>query len=133
MALDWLAIASGGALGAVLRAGLIRLSSARSLGESLPGLRFGPATATLLANTLGCALIGLWVGGVVRAPGDTASVWMEIFVTGGVCGGLTTFSTLCADAVTLGRERGGATMTAYLFATLIGGAVAFNFWLGSLR
>lgn len=129
---EWLAIAAGGALGAVMRAGLIRLVAARSAGEAMAGLRFGPALATLLANTLGCLLIGLWIGGVVQWPAGLSSVPVELFVLTGVCGGLTTFSTLCADAVSLGRERGGWTSIAYLLVTLLAGAAAFNLWLGRL-
>ncbi len=132
MELDWLAIAAGGALGAVLRAMLIRWVGARSASSPVAALHFGPATATLLANTLGCLLIGLWLGGFVRWPAGTGSVWVELFVVSGVCGGLTTFSTLCADAVTLGRERGRSATTVYLLITLIAGATAFNFWLGRI-
>lgn len=132
MELEWLAIAAGGALGAGLRAGLIRLVAASSAGEAMSGLRFGPALATLLANTLGCLLIGLWIGGVVQWPAGLSSVPVELFVVSGVCGGLTTFSTLCADAVTLGRERGSWKTIAYLLVTLLAGAAAFNIWLGRL-
>jgi len=129
---DWLAIATGGALGAVLRAGLIRQVAAGSDGPSMAGLRLGPALATLLANALGCLLIGLWLGGIVRWPFGASSVRVELFVVAGVCGGLTTFSTLCADAVALGRERGRSTSMVYLLVTLIAGAAAFNLWLGRL-
>lgn len=132
MELEWLAIAAGGALGAVLRAALIRLVAARAAGEARTGLGFGPALATLLANTFGCLLIGLWIGGVVQWPAGPSSVPVELFVVSGACGGLTTFSTLCADAVTLGREHGGGKTTTYLLVTLLAGVAAFNIWLGGL-
>ena len=131
MELDGLAIAAGGAVGAGLRAALIRGVAAWPA-RSRRGLPFGPGLATLLANTLGCLLIGVWLGGAVRWPGATTPIWIELFVVSGVCGGLTTFSTLCGDAVALGRQRGRSTTTVYLVMTLVAGAAAFNLWLGRL-
>ena len=59
MILDALAVAAGGAVGALLRFGLILGVAARAQGTAGP---WDPgARATFLANIGGCALFGLWI------------------------------------------------------------------------
>jgi CrcB protein len=90
-----LSIAAGGALGAVMRhgAGLLAL---RLLGPDFPW-------ATMGVNILGSFLMGLCVG--LFAHVGQPSHEMKAFITVGVLGGFTTFSTFSLDTVML-WERG---------------------------
>lgn len=79
---------------------------------------------TLVANIVGSAVLG----GATRLVHDGASGWVVVVLGAGVAGGLTTFSSLALDAVTLwgeGRRRGAAL---YLAATMACGVVAA--WFG---
>jgi CrcB protein len=86
----FVAVGVGAALGAWLRWGLGIL-----LNSFLPVLPLG----TLAANLVGGYLIGLAMG--VFALSATLSPEVRLFVTTGFLGGLTTFSTFSAEAVTL--------------------------------
>jgi CrcB protein len=134
---DWSAIAAGGAVGAVLRGLLARLAAAPSTGT---GPRFDPAVATLVANLTACALLGGWTASAeaARAVGaDAVPGALSAFVTIGLCGSLSTFSTLCADAARLlGTRpglRGGGRASAYLLAHLAGGPLAWMAGAGLAR
>lgn len=86
-----LAIALGGALGALLRWGLANGVHA-VLGRAFP---YG----TLVVNVLGCLLIGvLFVLLVERL--DLAAVWRGAILIG-LLGGFTTFSTFTLETLTL--------------------------------
>lgn len=81
--MNWALIAVGGAVGAVVRAGVaqmfVRLSPAWPLG-------------TLVVNTMGCVLIGILAGaGVARGSPPWA------LLATGVLGGFTTFSAFGLD------------------------------------
>lgn len=111
--LGWLAIALGGAVGAVLRSSITRLFVAASPRRLRTGDdAWDPAWATLLANLTACLLLGL----VTRSAGLLAA-----FAGVGVCGALSTFSTLCADVrrLTAGGRRPAAAL--YLAGHLVGG------------
>ncbi len=103
------AVALGGAIGTLLRAGGL--------------LAFGPAPGgfpwvTLAENLLGALLLG-WVTGIVlrRRPDDRA---LHLFVGAGILGSFTTFSALAVDAVLLGPAAGAG----YLGLSLAGGLMA---------
>jgi len=87
-----LAVAAGGALGAVLR--LI----AQQTMASLIGLQF--PWGTLLVNILGCGVIGLltsyWTNSAVSVSPE-----IRAGLTVGVLGALTTFSAFSLDSITL--------------------------------
>jgi CrcB protein len=119
----WLGVAAGGALGALIRASLFRLVEhlrPASRGRGL--LAFGPARATLLANTLGCALLAALQ---TRWP-EPIPQGLSAFAITGICGSLTTFSTLCADAVGM-LDRGERTRSGvYLLASVLLGSLAWG-------
>lgn len=86
----WLWIAVGGALGAVSRYGLTRASVALGWEERFPA-------GTLVANLLGCLLIGV----VMRWLGPSQDGVHSLLVAGivtGYLGSLTTFSTFALQS-----------------------------------
>lgn len=106
----FLAVAAGGALGALLRAGL----SLVLLGTSGPLLLGG----TLAANVLGSFAIGAYAA--LSGPRGTFSHGPALrqFWMAGVFGGLTTFSIFSLEAlVMLGEARVGPAL-AYVLASV---------------
>lgn len=88
--LSFVAVGCGAALGAWLRWGFgIFLNSA------FPTLPLG----TLLSNLVGGYLVGLSVAFFSHHPGLSPDI--RLFIITGFLGGLTTFSTFSAEAVTL--------------------------------
>lgn len=132
MILDLAAVVSGGAFGALLRFGLIHRAETRANPKREPW--DAPARATLLANTAGCAVFGLWVA-AVRSGGLGADLdpavagALDLFVLTGVCGGWTTFSTIVGDGFRLTEERGRGSALGYAATTLVLGTLAL--WAGS--
>lgn len=113
----WIAVAGGGALGAMARHG-VSLASLRLLG---PGFPWG----TLTANVLGSFLMGLLVVWLAaREPNPSV---LRAFLAVGVLGAFTTFSTFALETVTLYREKAFTLAAVYLGASVvlsIGGLVA---------
>lgn len=105
----WLAIAMGGALGAMSRYALT--AYVFPIG---PG-RF--PTGTLAANVIGCSLIGFCYV-VLMEKEWLAEQWRPFIITG-FLGALTTFSTFSLEAVELWRFGHGATALVYVGASLI--------------
>jgi CrcB protein len=103
------AVGVGAALGAWMRWGLGLL-----LNPLFPTLPFG----TLAANLIGGYLIGI----AMAMLSHSASLPPEIrlFVVTGFLGGLTTFSTFSAEAVTLISRQQYAWLTAHLSLHLLG-------------
>lgn len=83
-----LVIAAGGALGSLARYGLA---------VALPHSRGGFAISTLLANVLGCLLIGVLM--VVISQLAQPHRLLRPFLGIGLLGGFTTFSTYVVDAM----------------------------------
>jgi CrcB protein len=90
-----LAVAAGGALGSVARY-LVGVGSTRMFGATFPW-------GTLLINIAGSFLIGAFVE-LFALKWDLPQEW-RVFLTVGICGGFTTFSTFSLDAYVL-MERG---------------------------
>ncbi|MES1170771.1 MAG: CrcB family protein [Actinomycetota bacterium] len=82
---------------------------------------------TVVANVIGSAVLGA----AARAVHDGSPEWVLVVLGVGIAGGLTTFSSLALDAVTLwhGDRRGGAAV--YLGVTMASGIAAA--WLGWTR
>ncbi|HLN75243.1 MAG: fluoride efflux transporter CrcB [Methylococcaceae bacterium] len=59
--------------------------------------------STFVVNVVGCLLIGLIYG--ISEKGDFLSSDIRLFLTVGICGGFTTFSTFSNDAFLLMQEQ----------------------------
>lgn len=125
MSTSWPAILLGGALGALVRLALLRGLVAVELALHARRRPLEPAWATLTANTLGCALLGGVLALAARGALPDAEGF-ETFATVGVCGSLSTFSTLAADAIRLAAQGGPQRAISYLAATVVLGAAAFG-------
>jgi CrcB protein len=90
-----LAVAAGGALGSVMRY-LVGVGSTKLFGLAFPW-------GTLLINIAGSFLIGAFVE-LFALKWDLPQE-ARVFLTVGICGGFTTFSTFSLDAYVL-MERG---------------------------
>ncbi|MFG1478851.1 fluoride efflux transporter CrcB [Xanthobacter sp. V4C-4] len=104
----------GAGLGGVLRH-LVNISLPKLLGTGFP-------FATFLINVSGCLLMGLITGYLAFRDGEAWSQSLRLFLTTGVLGGYTTFSTFSLDFLFL-MERGDSGL-ALLYAA---GSVAFGF------
>ena len=104
-----LAVAAGGALGAVMRY-LVAIGSGRAFGTDFPW-------GTLIINVTGSFLIGVFAA--LFATRWNLPQTVRIFLTVGICGGYTTFSTFSLDAWYL-IERGQTfASAAYMIASVV--------------
>lgn len=103
----WLAVAIGGAMGALARFG------ATQAVVTLSGTALASPLATLMLNVIGSALMGACYG--FLAGGGALSEPMLLFLMVGFLGVLTTFSRFSLDVVAL-AERGQVPL-AVLYAT----------------
>jgi len=104
-----LAVAAGGALGAVVRY-LVAIGSGRLFGTDFPW-------GTLIINVTGSFLIGLFAA--LFATRWNVPQTARIFLTVGICGGYTTFSTFSLDAWYL-IERGQSWASGiYMIASVV--------------
>lgn len=110
----YLAVAAGGALGAVGRYIVISRTGAL-LGTEFP---FG----TLVVNVLGSFLLGAVVA-IAAAP-DAAND-MLAFLGVGVLGGFTTFSTFALDVAFLAGRRAVRAAALYIVVSVVFSIVAF--------
>jgi len=100
----------GGGLGSVSRYLIFRFS---------PLISSFPYTGTLIANVLGCFILGTITGALYQTSGKT---WM-LLVAVGFCGGLTTFSTFTLELMKAGTKD-MLLMGAYLTGSLLIGFIA---------
>lgn len=120
----WLAIACGGALGAMLRYAVSKAEWVQNLGSShFP-------TGTLIVNVVGSFALGLLI--VLLVQKYTTVEWLRLFLFVGVLGAFTTFSTFSVETVNLFMAGKHATalwnMSLNLFASVA--AAALGLYLG---
>ena len=94
--MGFLIVFVGGGIGASLRHG-VNLITARLLGTAFP-------YATMFENVSGSLVMGILAGYFAFKSGETAQSW-RLFLTTGILGGYTTFSTYSLDSMLL-YERG---------------------------
>lgn len=110
-----LAVALGGAIGALVRY-FVSLWALELFGTALPW-------GTLFINVTGSFFIGLVVEfSLTRAFGVTPLV--RVFLTVGILGGYTTFSTYALETLTLLGERAQIAGIAYAFGSVVLGVAA---------
>lgn len=107
------AIFLGGALGTLIRAGLVE-----ALGDGAPGWPW----ATFAVNAAGAFLLGYLV---TRLPPATRH---RPLLTTGFCGGLTTFSTLQVELLKMLEAGRLGVALGYVAASLLAGMLGV--WLG---
>lgn len=105
----WMAVAAGGAFGAMARHGVSRLSL-HWLGPNFPW-------GTLTANIFGSFAMGLII--VWLSSREPVTPALRAFLTVGLLGAFTTFSTFSLDVITLFRDRTLMIAGAYLIASII--------------
>jgi CrcB protein len=113
----WAAVASGGALGAMLRHA-VNGAALRLLGPNFPW-------GTAFVNVAGSLAMGLFIAWLVgREPHPAA---LRAFVAVGFLGAFTTFSSFSLDVITLFREKAFVGAALYLAGSVIfsvGGLIA---------
>ena len=122
MGYQLIAIAVGGALGALSRFGISMLASNQSQ-SSFP---YG----TLVANLAGCAVIGFAFVWLSQLP-DSHGIWKGLLITG-FLGALTTFSTFSLDLLLLLQSGAIAKGLLYLLLNVVGclAMVTISFYIG---
>ena len=109
----WIAVASGGALGAMARHAVNKW-----VHHGWPFARF--PLATLVVNVSGCFTVGVLAGLIATGRLPMRANWRE-FVFVGLLGGFTTFSTFGLDTMTLLRGGEAGQALANVALHIIGG------------
>lgn len=113
----------GAGAGGTLRHG-VSLASARLFGTGFP---YG----TLIVNVLGSFLIGLLAGYFLLRTG-VGQHW-RLFLTTGLLGGFTTFSTFSLDTALLIERHSYGMAFAYVVGSVVAGLVALFIGLALFR
>ncbi|MGB7450201.1 MAG: CrcB family protein [Ornithinimicrobium sp.] len=104
-----LAVALGGAVGAVMRYGA--------------GVRWGSLQGTFVVNAAGCALLGMLVALAPQGQVAAQSWWYALLATG-TAGALTTWSTLAMQVYDLATRDRAAAVGYLMLSTGVGGLLA---------
>ena len=104
----------GGFIGTILRYMVSRLIQTNSLGLF--------PWATFTVNIVGCLLIGLFSG--ISEKGNLMSPNLRLFLTVGICGGFTTFSSFSNDAFLLIQDKEWLRVSLYTALSFFLGLVA---------
>lgn len=110
----YLAVAVGGAFGAVARFGIDRSIERRSFAVF--------PWSTFAINVSGCLVIGVVIAALVdrhHLPG-----WLRVGLVMGVLGGYTTFSTYAQESLDLLREGQAGIATVYMAGSVLSGILA---------
>ena len=96
---------------------------------AMKGISKGFPWATLLVNLLGCLIIGLLWGFLSRNASESTS-W-GLFLTVGLCGGFTTFSTFSKEALTMLQTGQIWGFASYITLSILAGIalVAIGYYL----
>lgn len=116
------AVAAGGAIGAWGRLGLA---------EALPADPGRWPWGTFAANLVACAILGY--AGTLLLERLPPSAYRRPLVGTGLCGGLSTFSTLHVEVVDLGRDGHAPLAAAYLGTSVVAGVVVILLASGLAR
>ena len=97
---------------------------------AMKGISKGFPWATLLVNLLGCLTIGLLWGFLSRNASESTS-W-GLFLTVGLCGGFTTFSTFSKEALTMLQTGQIWGFASYIAISILAGIalVALGYYIG---
>lgn len=107
--MGYLIVFLGAGLGGAARHG-VNLMAARLLGTAFP---FG----TLMVNVVGSLLMGL-IAGWFAFKGDASQHW-RLFLTTGILGGFTTFSTFSLDVALLWDRNDLTSLFLYVSASVV--------------
>ncbi len=120
MVKEILYIGAGGFIGSVLRYLISQLM--KQTGNGFPW-------GTLVVNLLGCLLIGI-LGGLISRNWNISHN-LALFLTVGLCGGFTTFSTFSKEALLLLQNGCYLSFIGYIATSVILGvlAVALGLWI----
>ena len=97
---------------------------------AMKGISKGFPWATLLVNLSGCLIIGLlWV--FLNRNASESSSW-GLFLTVGLCGGFTTFSTFSKEALTMLQTGQIWGFASYIAISILAGIalVALGYYIG---
>lgn len=86
-------------------------------------VKFESHWATLSVNLIGSFIIGLFMA--LFYKGAVVSEELRLFITVGICGGLTTFSTFSMEITQLSHQGKWLQFSLYLSLSIIGGITAF--------
>jgi fluoride exporter len=119
---EFIAVALGGAAGAVFRY-LSGFFVIRFIGRS------EVLNGTVLSNLLGCFFAGMALAWITN--GTAMSIHIILFITIGILGSLTTFSTFALEAFQLMKKGTLTQLAAYMSAQVIAAFLltAAGFWL----
>ena len=119
----YLIVFLGAGIGGAMRHG-VNVGAAKLLGSEFP---FG----TLIVNVLGSFIMGLFAGYFAYRSGVPQHV--RLFLTTGILGGFTTFSTFSLDAAVLIERHSYGAAVGYVAGSVVAGLVALFLGLAVFR